>query len=71
VNGTWLLQLYVGIAAYDRSAPAAPPSQTRPTQNAGIPDPRDSVSMRFNGREQVWVSGAANCAQAGRKSIIQ
>ena len=40
VDGKWLLQLYVGGPAYDRTVPS---SQTWPTESVGIPDPTESI----------------------------
>jgi hypothetical protein len=63
VDGKWLLQVYLGGPAYDRSAPD---SQVWPTQSTGVPDPGDSIIMNFNGVQQVWTN---DLSKQGKKTI--
>ena len=63
VDGKWLLQIYLGGPAYDRSAPD---SQMWPTESTGVPDPADSITMNFNGVQQTWIN---NVEKQGKKTI--
>ena len=64
LDAQWLLQLYVGGAAFDRGAPAA---QAWPTQSTGSPDPSDSITMTFNGQRQTWTNAAET---QGKKVVV-
>ena len=64
MNATWLLQLYVGGAGYDRNAPS---SQAWPTESAGVPDPGDCINMEFNGNVHNWTNTVQN---QGKKTVI-